>query len=152
MTDAGERDTVCADMLWQQIAGLGGNGRCYYYKLLLFSISPRRWSRLGVHNTYIPTSSECQKVELKYDVACGAEFLTVFLPEQDAGLVITRTDAEVRFESVELLAPDSIITGCEGRLRRRFPAAAVVVPWTYMADAAFRVPFLEAVAKLDQHS
>lgn len=68
---------------------------------------------------------------------------------QNAGLLVTRVGAEMRFEALQLLAPDDIVVGCEGRLRRCFPACAVAVDRHRAVDPAFLQPFLDVLHQLD---
>lgn len=66
------------------------------------------------------------------------------LHDQNAGLLLTRVGPEIRFEALHLLAPDNVVMGCEGRLRRHFPARAVAVD-----RSTFLRPFLYAIYQLD---
>jgi hypothetical protein len=50
----------------------------------------------------------------------------VFLPPKmsRSGIIVSRVGAELRFGSLELLAPDNVVMGCEGwRRRRKHPGA-----------------------------
>ncbi|KAL8381992.1 hypothetical protein RB595_005989 [Gaeumannomyces hyphopodioides] len=74
--------------------------------------------------------------------------LAVHLDKQNAGLLVTRVGTEIRFESLGLLAPDDVVMGCEGRLRRRFPSRAVAVARSRVIDPAFLKPFLDVLSEL----
>lgn len=74
--------------------------------------------------------------------------LAVHIGQQNAGLLVTRVGAEIRFESLGLLAPGDIVMGCEGRLRRCFPSRAVAVARSRITDPAFLEPFLNALSQL----
>lgn len=74
--------------------------------------------------------------------------LAVHIGQQNAGLLVTRVGAEIRFESLGLLAPDDIVMGCEGRLRRCFPSRAVAVARSRVTDPAFLKPFLNVLSQL----
>ncbi|EJT72146.1 hypothetical protein GGTG_09013 [Gaeumannomyces tritici R3-111a-1] len=89
--------------------------------------------------------------------------LVVHIRQQNAGLIITRANAEMHFESLEVLATDTAtdtaiatdtatdtaIAGA-GRLRRRFPDRAVAVARSSIIDPPFLQPFLRSVAELDR--
>jgi len=70
------------------------------------------------------------------------------MDSQNAGLLVTRTGSELRFESLGLLAPDHIVMGCEGRLRRCFPTRTVAVARSRVIDPVFLQPFLDVFAEL----
>ena len=70
---------------------------------------------------------------------------------QNAGLLVTRVDTEILYESLELLAPDGIATGCRGRLRRCFPTHTVAVSQSHVEDVTFQQPFVKVLAQLSAH-
>jgi hypothetical protein len=83
---------------------------------------------------------------LKYH---GVDCLAVHIPHHNAGLLLTRIGSEMRFEALSLLAADGTVVGCEGRLRRHFPARAVAVDHHHVAHAAFLQPFLDVLRQLN---
>ncbi|KAL8299223.1 hypothetical protein RB593_009210 [Gaeumannomyces tritici] len=103
----------------------------------------------------------CWRADVCEEQIAGLEnddCLAVHIRQQNAGLLITRADAEMHFESLEALAEDTAITDDQGprgtdhgggRLRRRFPARAVAVARSRTIDPAFLQPFLRSVTRLD---
>jgi len=75
----------------------------------------------------------------------------VHVSGQNAGLLVTRVDTEILYESLELLAPDGIATGCRGRLRRCFPTHTVAVSQSHVEDVTFQQPFVKVLAQLSAH-
>jgi len=70
------------------------------------------------------------------------------MDSQNAVLFLSRMGAELRFELLRLLAPNDIVIGCEGRLRRCFPTGVVAVARSRVFDPGFLQPFLDVFAEL----
>jgi len=78
--------------------------------------------------------------------------IAVYLANQNAGLLLTRVGTDIRFEAMELLAPDRTVMECTGRLRRCFPStagSAAAVPLSTVVSPAFLRPFLTVLDQLD---
>ncbi|KAK5658652.1 hypothetical protein OQA88_2048 [Cercophora sp. LCS_1] len=74
--------------------------------------------------------------------------LAVYIPRHNSGLLLTRVGSEMRFEALSLLAPDDAVVGCEGRLRRHFPARAVVVGLHDSVRSGLLQPFTHVLGQL----
>jgi len=75
--------------------------------------------------------------------------LAVYIHGQNSGLLVTRLGVEMRFESMELLAPVEVVMGCPGRLQRHFPTRAVAVARSRVLDPAFLRPFLDVLSRIE---
>jgi len=73
------------------------------------------------------------------------------LENQNAGLLVTREDSEMRFEALELLTPDDTVMGCGGRVRRCFPTREATVPRSVVLDVTFQQPFFKVLAHLSRY-
>ncbi|OCK82068.1 hypothetical protein K432DRAFT_424453 [Lepidopterella palustris CBS 459.81] len=77
--------------------------------------------------------------------------LVFHIRAQNAGLIFRKTDSQTHttIESFELAPTTSAVMGCKSRLRRSFPGPAIRIANGFLADAAFREPLAEMLAKLD---
>lgn len=71
---------------------------------------------------------------------------------QNAGILLTRRQNDIMFDSFELLAPDPQVTACMGRLLREFPDRAASVQRKLITQRPFLSCFAEVVGKLDSET
>ncbi|KAI0595401.1 hypothetical protein F4775DRAFT_605075 [Biscogniauxia sp. FL1348] len=67
---------------------------------------------------------------------------------QNAGIIITREQNQVRFESFELSPENKSAMGTKGRLLRCFPASAVSISITAYSDGELRQAIAHTIAKM----
>ncbi|KAI5359080.1 hypothetical protein Slin15195_G067110 [Septoria linicola] len=67
---------------------------------------------------------------------------------QNAGLLITRTAGDVRFEAFELAAQNKDVIGTNGRLIRSFPGTAVAIPTSTFESPQFRATLAQALTTM----
>ncbi|OCK72928.1 hypothetical protein K432DRAFT_340909, partial [Lepidopterella palustris CBS 459.81] len=77
-------------------------------------------------------------------------FLAIHVRSQNAGLLVTKIDSQYLFESLELLARDTDVMACKGRLRRHFPGRSVAVDAFLVRDTRFRETLIDTLIKLDR--
>ncbi|ORY67517.1 uncharacterized protein BCR38DRAFT_407490 [Pseudomassariella vexata] len=69
---------------------------------------------------------------------------------QNFGLLLTRVEEVVRFEGFELLASNSQVIGCKGRLRRTFPNTCVELSFRRFKDPSFPEMLADLIVELDR--
>ncbi|KAI1633478.1 hypothetical protein F4809DRAFT_623049 [Biscogniauxia mediterranea] len=67
---------------------------------------------------------------------------------QNAGMIITREQNHVRFESFELSPENKYAVGTKGRLRRCFPASVVSIPVAAYSDRELRMAIAHTIVKM----
>ncbi|KXX79354.1 hypothetical protein MMYC01_204711 [Madurella mycetomatis] len=68
---------------------------------------------------------------------------------QNAGLLLTVREHDILFEAFELLAPNTNVMSCRGRLIREFPDCAAVVSRTVVYDSNFLDEFINVLCRLE---
>ncbi|XP_044715116.1 putative very large low complexity protein [Hirsutella rhossiliensis] len=81
--------------------------------------------------------------------ACGGA-IPIHVEAQNAGLIITRKNDLVVFESFELSAMNESVMGTAGRLKRHFPASSVAIQMKDFCDRGLQWALAAAIAKLSR--
>lgn len=68
---------------------------------------------------------------------------------QNAGLLLTAREDDILVEAFELLAPNTDVMSCRGRLAREFPDCATVVRRAVLYDSNFLDEFLNVLCRLE---
>ncbi|GAB1318054.1 ubiquitinyl hydrolase 1 [Madurella fahalii] len=68
---------------------------------------------------------------------------------QNAGLLLTAREDDTLIEAFELLAPNTNVMSCRGRLIREFPDCAAVISHTVLHDSNFLDEFLNVLCRLE---
>ncbi|KAK8069035.1 hypothetical protein PG994_005651 [Apiospora phragmitis] len=71
------------------------------------------------------------------------------LTAQNFGILITRQDQTVFFEQFELLASNSAVMSCQGRVRRSFPSTCISMQYSQYTASGFTSVLAQCLAKLD---